>query len=284
MGGPSALYRGRGGSDPISHAFSARASMAGAGSPDAAGHDRHHAAAAPVPCHGGRECQAAPICAAPPGCFPLYLVAINIFVVPIAIAGLLFLSRARPTATLSCWRCRSPPAARPFALIAFLGGLSAATAMVIVEAVALSIMVCNNLVDADHAAPAHGARRRSIDDMGRRADRDRRSPSWSILLLAYSYYRMIGSSAALAQIGLISFAAVAQFAPAFFGGLVWKRGTARGAMAGHHRRFRALGLYAASCRPSPMPAGSIRSFIERGSLRHRPFCARACCSISPSIR
>ena len=53
-----------------------------------------------------------------------------------------------------------------------------------------------------------------------------------MLVLAYGYYRMIGSTAALAQVGLISFAAVAQFAPAFFGALVWKRATARGAMAG----------------------------------------------------
>ena len=53
-----------------------------------------------------------------------------------------------------------------------------------------------------------------------------------VLVLAYGYYRMIGSTAALAQVGLISFAAVAQFAPAFFGALMWKRATARGAMAG----------------------------------------------------
>ena len=53
-----------------------------------------------------------------------------------------------------------------------------------------------------------------------------------VLVLAYGYYRMIGSTAALAQVGLISFAAVAQFAPAFFGALVWKRATSRGAMAG----------------------------------------------------
>src|SRR5260370_16599200 len=52
-----------------------------------------------------------------------------------------------------------------------------------------------------------------------------------ILFLAYVYYRLAGD-AQLAAIGLLSFAAVAQLAPAFFGGLIWRRATARGAMAG----------------------------------------------------
>jgi signal transduction histidine kinase/CheY-like chemotaxis protein/PAS domain-containing protein len=52
-----------------------------------------------------------------------------------------------------------------------------------------------------------------------------------ILLLAYMYYRSAGA-AQLASIGLLSFAAIAQLAPAFFGGLIWRRATARGAMAG----------------------------------------------------
>src|SRR6185295_13237050 len=59
----------------------------------------------------------------------------------------------------------------------------------------------------------------------------RRLAIFAILLLAYMYYRSAGD-AQLAAIGLLSFAAIAQFAPAFFGGLIWKRGTARGAIAG----------------------------------------------------
>ena len=57
------------------------------------------------------------------------------------------------------------------------------------------------------------------------------SPSSRILLLAYLYYRSAGD-AQLASIGLLSFAAIAQLAPAFFGGLIWRRATARGAIAG----------------------------------------------------
>jgi signal transduction histidine kinase len=59
----------------------------------------------------------------------------------------------------------------------------------------------------------------------------RRMAIFVILFLAYVYYRVAGE-AQLASIGLLSFAAIAQLAPAFFGGLIWRRATARGAMAG----------------------------------------------------
>jgi hypothetical protein len=77
--------------------------------------------------------------------FPLYLVAINLFVIPIAVAGLLLLP---PGTDGDTFVLALPVEAQSqtFALIAFIGGLSASTAMVIVECIALSIMVCNNLV------------------------------------------------------------------------------------------------------------------------------------------
>ena len=77
--------------------------------------------------------------------FPLYLVAINIFVIPIAIAGLPFLP---PSADGDMFVLALPVSAQSsfFAMVAFIGGLSASTAMVVVETIALSIMICNNLV------------------------------------------------------------------------------------------------------------------------------------------
>ena len=163
--------------------------------------------------------------------FPLYLVAINIFVVPIAMAGLLTLKGSGVDADTYVLALPVASDARLLALLAFIGGLSAATAMVIVETVALSIMVCNNIV-VPLLLRRWGDRERSIGDMGRHLLLIRRAAIAVILVLAYSYYQMIGSSAALAQTGLLSFAAVAQFAPAFFGALLWRRGTAAGAMAG----------------------------------------------------
>ena len=163
--------------------------------------------------------------------FPLYLVAINIFVIPIAVAGLLLLKGpgldgdtfvlALPVHGNSPW----------IALLTFIGGLSAATAMVIMETVALSIMACNNVV-VPLLLRRHEERGRLHQDMGQVLITIRRWAICIILMLAYSYYWMAGNSAALAQTGLLSFAAVAQFAPAFFGGLVWKRATARGAAMG----------------------------------------------------
>ena len=60
----------------------------------------------------------------------------------------------------------------------------------------------------------------------------RRVAIFAIVLLGYLFYRLLGQTHGLASIGLVSFAAIAQFAPAFFGGLVWRNATARGAIAG----------------------------------------------------
>ena len=162
--------------------------------------------------------------------FPLYLVAINLFVVPIAAAGLLLLG---PAVDADTYVLALPVSAgaTAIALTAFIGGLSAATAMVIIETVALSIMACNNLV-VPWLLARGGGEDGGWRDMGRALILIRRAAIVVILLLAYSYYLMAGASEALAQTGLISFAAVAQFAPAFFGGLIWRDANARGAMAG----------------------------------------------------
>ncbi|KQT60662.1 MULTISPECIES: PAS domain-containing hybrid sensor histidine kinase/response regulator [unclassified Aureimonas] len=160
--------------------------------------------------------------------FPLYLVAINIFVLPVAAAGLL---RLGDTAEADFYVLALPLAEGHdvLSLVAFIGGLSAATAMVIVACVALSIMVSNDLVlplILKRDAPASDA------DATRLILKIRRSAILAIVLLGYLYYRVAGGSSALAAIGLLSFAAIAQFAPAVFLGLLWKRANARGAKAG----------------------------------------------------
>src|SRR5438067_7206424 len=116
------------------------------------------------------------------------------------------------------------------ALTAFVGGLSAATAMVIVESVALAIMVSNDIVMplVLKQREAFVSGRYSVGSLLLMV---RRVAIFAILFLAYVYYRLAGD-AQLASIGLLSSAAVAQLAPAFFGGLIWRRATARGALAG----------------------------------------------------
>jgi Na+/proline symporter/signal transduction histidine kinase len=163
--------------------------------------------------------------------FPLYLIAINIFVVPIAIAGLLSFKPGEVDADMFLLALPRSQGAEIFTIIAFLGGLSAATAMVIMESVALSIMVCNDLVMPiilRRLQLGIGDRH----DMGALLLNIRRVAIFAILLLAYLFYRVVGDTYGLARIGLLSFAAIAQFAPAFFGGLIWRGATARGAIAG----------------------------------------------------
>src|ERR1700674_1103314 len=162
--------------------------------------------------------------------FPLYLILINLFVVPIAIAGLLSFPAGSTDGDMFVLALPLHAGSDFFTIAAFLGGLSAATAMVIVESVALAIMVSNDLV-----VPLVLQQRAGLitgrADIGALLLQVRRVAIFVILLLAYIYYRSAGD-AQLAPIGLLSFAAIAQLAPAFFGGLIWQRGTARGAIAG----------------------------------------------------
>jgi len=162
--------------------------------------------------------------------FPLYLVLINLFVVPIAVAGLVTFPRESVDSDMFVLALPLAAGSQVLALVAFVGGLSAATAMVIVETVALAIMVSNDIV-----VPLVLKRREALitgrGDVGALLLTVRRLAIFVILCFAYMYYRSAGE-AQLAAIGLLSFAAIAQFAPAFFGGLVWRRATARGAMAG----------------------------------------------------
>ena len=162
--------------------------------------------------------------------FPLYLVLINLFVMPIAMAGLLTFPAGGTDGDMFVLALPLKAHSELFALIAFVGGLSAATAMVIVESVALAIMVSNDivmpLVLKRRAAGSSGP-----SNAGAQLLTVRRIAIFVILFLAYVYYRSAGP-AQLASIGLLSFAAVTQLMPAFFGGLIWRRGTAPGAIAG----------------------------------------------------
>src|SRR5580658_728510 len=161
--------------------------------------------------------------------FPLYLVLINLFVLPIAMAGLLTFPAGKVDSDMFVLALPIAVHSELITLIAFIGGLSAATAMVIVESVALAIMVSNDIV-----VPLVLKRRATLagpSDSGAWLLTTRRIAIFVILLFAYIYYRSAGE-AQLAAIGLLSFAAIAQLAPAFFGGLIWPRGTARGAIAG----------------------------------------------------
>ena len=196
--------------------------------------------------------------------FPAYLLAINIFVLPIALGGLMHFPQG--TVDADTFVLTLPIAEqRPWlTLFAFIGGLSAATGMVIVETIALSTMICNDLV-----MPV--LLRRKLFRLTEKTDLSRlllfirRSAIIAVLLLGYAYFRLAGEAYALVQIGLISFAAVAQFAPAMLGGIFWKGGTRSGALLGLVMGF-AVWLYTLLL-PSFAQSGWLPiSFIVEGPL------------------
>ncbi|MDP2409376.1 MAG: hybrid sensor histidine kinase/response regulator [Pseudolabrys sp.] len=162
--------------------------------------------------------------------FPLYLVLINLFVVPIALAGMMTFPAGTVDSDMYVLALPLHSGSSVLTIAAFIGGLSAATAMVIVESVALSIMVSNDLI-----MPLVLQRRQALisgrENIGSLLLMVRRLAIFVILLLAYLYYRSAGE-AQLFSIGILAFAAIAQLAPAFFGGLFWRRATAGGAIAG----------------------------------------------------
>src|ERR1700682_1292374 len=162
--------------------------------------------------------------------FPLYLVAINLFVIPIAIAGLVTFPFGAVDSDMYVLALPIEGDAPLLSVGVFVGGLSAATAMVIVECVALSIMVSNDIVVplVLQRGPQSRAGQKYFGDFLLRV---RRFAIFAIMVMAYFYYRALGNTQ-LAAIGLLSFAAIAQLAPAFFGGLFWRRATGRGAMGG----------------------------------------------------
>jgi Na+/proline symporter/signal transduction histidine kinase len=162
--------------------------------------------------------------------FPLYLIAINLFVIPIAIAGLITFPFGAIESDMYVLALPIEANSHLLSVGIFVGGLSAATAMVIVECVALSIMVSNDIVLPLVLQRSPGTRPVQ-QDFGDFLLKVRRFAIFAIMVMAYFYYRVLGNTQ-LAAIGLLSFAAIAQLAPAFFGGLFWRRATARGAMGG----------------------------------------------------
>jgi len=161
--------------------------------------------------------------------FPLYLMLMSLFIVPIAVIGL---ERLPEGSNPDMFVLTLPLAEGQggLAMLAFLGGFSSATSMVIVEAIALATMVSNHLVMPlwlkFSPAGARGDDLRGVVLMARRLG------IVAVLALGYAYYHFSGGSAALAAIGLIAFLGMAQVLPALIGGIFWRGATRIGALAG----------------------------------------------------
>ena len=174
--------------------------------------------------------------------FPLYLVLINLLVLPIAGAGLALAPKGGSDNALLLLAVPLSRGETLTALIAFIGGLSASTAMVIVDSIAVAIMVSNHL-----AVPLvlrfHSARQHLLETPGSATEGNaltgdmtgfilavRRVAIFVVVMLGYLYFRSARGEA-LAAIGLLSFAAIAQIFPSFLAALFWRRANARGVLA-----------------------------------------------------
>ncbi len=162
--------------------------------------------------------------------FPAYLLAMSLFTVPIAVVGM---ELSAPGANPDLFVLSLPldQGREGLALLAFLGGFSSATSMVIVATIALSTMVSNHIVLPLWLS---GTRRRATmaGDIRRLLLRARRASIVAILGMGYLYYHVSGGGAALASIGTISFVGIIQIAPALIAGLFWRGASPLGAALG----------------------------------------------------
>ena len=194
--------------------------------------------------------------------FPLYMLAINIFVLPIAFGGRLRFPDGTVDADTFVLTLPMAEKHELLALLVFIGGLSAATGMVIVETIALSTMACNDLV-MPVLLRLSSLRLNERRDLTGLLLGIRRGAIVLILLLGYLYFKLAGEAYALVSIGLISFAAVAQFAPPILGGIFWKGGARLGALWGLTAGFAVWSytlLLPALARSGWLPIG----FLEQG--------------------
>ena len=163
--------------------------------------------------------------------FPLYLLVINIFVLPIAFGGELLFGKGTIDADTYVLALPLQGGNYLLGLLVFIGGFSAATSMIIVETIALSTMVSNSMVMPFLIGiPAF---KKSIDSsFSRHIIFIRRLSILIILILAYLYEKNVAHYISLVSIGLISFAAVTQFAPSLIAGIYWKGASKNGAISG----------------------------------------------------
>ncbi len=160
--------------------------------------------------------------------FPVYLMFFSIAVIPITTAGLQF-SPNPANADLFILTLPMHYGQDWLTIVSYIGGFSAATGMVIVSTIALSTMVSNDLIFPLLVRFNKASSKANFYSVLLLI---RRSTIVVLMLLAYGYYLQAGSGRSLYSIGLLSFAAAAQFAPAIIGGLYWKKGHRNGAMAG----------------------------------------------------
>ena len=163
--------------------------------------------------------------------FPLYFILINIFVLPIAIAGQLSFPGGSVNADTYVLTIPLFYQQAWLGVLVYIGGLAAATSMVIVASIVLSTMISTEILNPiilrfklfnSTQAPKLSGLLLNL----------RRISIAVILLLAFYFERLIDQQNHLAAIGLLSFVLLAQLAPAIIGALYWRNATTNAAFVG----------------------------------------------------
>ncbi len=160
--------------------------------------------------------------------FPAYLFLMSLFILPIAVVGMEKLPNANPDMLVLTLPLTQGQGA--LAMLAFLGGFSSATSMVIVETIALATMLSNHIIMPLWIWARPRAALRS--DLRAWVLRARRLSIIGVLALGLGYFHLSGGSGALAAIGLIAFVGMAQVLPAVLGGIFWRGASGVGAVMG----------------------------------------------------
>lgn len=192
--------------------------------------------------------------------FPAYTFLITLFVIPIALAGLILSGGDSAGSDFFILRLPLQTGHPWLAMLAFIGGFSSAAGMVMLESVVLSTMILNHL-----AIPVILRLNIGAADMSGVLINIKRAGIIAVVLLGYVYYRFISEAYPLINIGIYSFIAMTQFAPAIIGGLYWKRATGRGVLVGLGAGF-GLWFYTLL-----IPLFVRSGLLERGILEHGPF-------------
>ncbi|WP_239845566.1 PAS domain-containing hybrid sensor histidine kinase/response regulator [Shewanella sp. Isolate11] len=162
---------------------------------------------------------------------PIYLLLINVFVLPIAIAGQLTFPGGSVDADTYVLTLPLFYQQAWLGILVYIGGLAAATAMVIVAAIVLSTMISTEIITPLLLRLPRFSSQKTPQLAGILLNLRRFSIA-IILLSAFGFERYIDQQNHLASIGLLSFVLLSQFAPAAIGALYWRNATTQGAFIG----------------------------------------------------
>lgn len=161
--------------------------------------------------------------------FPLYLLVINVFIIPLALGGLIFFRGQPIDSDMTVLLLPLAQHQRLLSLLVFFGGFAAATGMIIASAYAISMMLSNNLVLAN-LLPYFP--RLKDEQYPRIILFSRRLSIVAIMGMSYLFLLMVAADYPLVEIGLISFVGIVQLAPAFYASVFWRRGNKKGVITG----------------------------------------------------